>query len=712
MDEIKMAQMATEWEGNYDPNSIKSITFCVTEDCNLECRYCYMTGKNKRRSMTFETAKKCVDYILENKKDFKEDSVIFEFIGGEPFLEIDLIEKVCDYIKFKMFKLNHPWFNSYRFSFSTNGLLYKTDRVQKFINKNKTHLSIGISIDGNKIKHDLQRVYPNGTGSYDDVIKNIDLWLEQFPEAATKATFSHDDLVYLKDSIISLWKKGIKNISANVVFEDVWEEGDDLIFEDQLNQLGDYILENKLYDKYYVRFFEPNIGNPIRKNELKNNFCGSGKMLAIDTEGNFYPCIRFLDFSLNNRKGICTGKIGDGFDKDRLRPFKILNCKNQSSNECLKCEVASGCAWCTGFNYDTYGTIFKRATFNCKMHKANVRANKTFWNKFEIETGKVSPRKKYENISDKKFLQFLLSDDMTPICSYNYIKNKGLNTMSKEIFEKGVKFAKKNNYEIILIGDIDFIDNNYYMNMVSSTSKSKYIDNKSIVIYDNSADGCCNNIDTCILLINKDNIKNIYEYTKLISMKHNRINLFFQDLNEWTSIQFDNYEDELDKLIDLTKESYANNNILEINILSDRINFSEHCNCDAGLSTITLAPDGNIYPCPAFYYDRIDTPLSNIDDALNGNYRNNNFSDKEGDLCITCDAYQCKACKYLNKKYTGEYNVSPKNQCLISHIERKKAKKLQSILINDKFIDSSNLITDINYSDPLEAQYHEKDIYC
>jgi len=145
-----------------------------------------------------------------------------------------------------MFLLNHRWFNSYRLSFSSNGLLYGTPAVQKYIKKNQYHLSIGLSVDGNKIKHNLQRVKPDGSGSYDDVAKNVPLWLRQFPSASTKATFAHADIPYLKDSIISLWNITIKIVSANVVFEDVWEEGDDIIMEQQLRELADYVLENKL----------------------------------------------------------------------------------------------------------------------------------------------------------------------------------------------------------------------------------------------------------------------------------------------------------------------------------------------------------------------------------------------------------------------------------------------------------------------------------
>ena len=90
--------------------------------------------------MPFSIAQKAIDYILNNKIIFAEYSAVFDFIGGEPFLEIDLIDKICDYIKTRLFELDHPWFNSYRFSFSTNGINYATSKVQNFIAKNINQL--------------------------------------------------------------------------------------------------------------------------------------------------------------------------------------------------------------------------------------------------------------------------------------------------------------------------------------------------------------------------------------------------------------------------------------------------------------------------------------------------------------------------------------------------------------------------------------------
>ena len=83
--------------------------------------------------MSWATAKAAIDYILMHEDFFKEESVIWDFIGGEPFLEIELIDKICDYLKTEMFRLNHHWFNSYRFSFSTNGINYDSPKVQNFI---------------------------------------------------------------------------------------------------------------------------------------------------------------------------------------------------------------------------------------------------------------------------------------------------------------------------------------------------------------------------------------------------------------------------------------------------------------------------------------------------------------------------------------------------------------------------------------------------
>ena len=405
-----MAEIKEQNEG-WQSGIAKSITFIVTKDCQLACKYCYLVGKNTKERMSWEVAKQAIDYILEHEEEFKEESVIWDFIGGEPFLEIDLIDKICDYLKTEMYRLNHHWFNSYRFSFSTNGINYHTEKVQNFIKKNYEHLSIGITIDGTRRKHDLNRIWKTPDmehgimpkpeeehGSYDDVVRNIPLWLEQFPGAGTKVTISSADIPYITESVLHLYSLGIHEVNINCVFEDVWKEGDDKLLEEQLMQLADAIIDGEYYKDYACSFFSESIGKPMDPELENNNWCGAGRMLAVDAAGMFYPCTRFAQYSLREKKAWVIGNVREGINKNRLRPFLTLDRCTQSPQECIDCEVASGCAWCQGENYDAActDTIYQRSTAICKMHKARVRANNYYWNKLFRKLELEGEREEFE----------------------------------------------------------------------------------------------------------------------------------------------------------------------------------------------------------------------------------------------------------------------------------------------------------------------------
>lgn len=702
--EILMGESPGEWEGV--DGKVKTITFSVTEDCNLACKYCYMTGKNHTKRMSFETAKKAVDYILEHRDIFEEKSVVWDFIGGEPFLEMELIDRICDYIKVKMFEMDHPWFNSYRFSFSTNGLLYNTPVVQNYIKKNHMHLSIGISVDGNKEKHDLQRIRKDGTGSYDDIVKIVPLWQEQFPESTTKATFAHDDLPLLKDSIISLWNLGIKNVSANVVFENVWEDGDDIIMEQQLKKLGDYVLEHELWKEYSVRFFEPDIGKPLSEEDKKKNFCGAGHMLAIDCDGNFSPCIRFLGVSLNHKKPLFIGNVNEGINEERIRPFLALDYTSQSLPECVNCDVATGCAWCQGCNYDMADTdtIYQRATYICKIHKATVRANKYFWNRFEKVTGLKSKRKTksaYQN--GEKYLQFITSDQITPHCSYQNERNSN-QIMSQEILEKGIGFCEENGFIPAFIGEVPF-QKEKYQNYIRIDSAGKAGNTVSVFTEQNCV---CDDAAVGILVIGKDSIKNLAELLKKVSEGKMRVNLFINDLEQWDTSDIEEYKKELTRVAQFIYERYKNNERMELNVLTDIWDVKKMDNCDAGTGSFSLAPNGKIYICPAFYFDNPDNCIGTLEEGIH--IKNEKLLELENaPICNHCDVYSCTRCKFQNSKITGEINTPSKKQCLVNHAQREVSRCLQEQLRQDNIYTGVNELKSIDYADPLEKLLRERD---
>jgi hypothetical protein len=94
------------------------------------------------------------------------------------------------------------------------------------------------------------------------------------------------------------------------------------------------------------------------------------------------------------------------------------------------------------------------------MHKATVRANKYFWDKFERLTGLPSERAKQAMDSEhqkKKYLQFITSDNITPHCSYRNTKSTN-NIMTPEVVENGIAFCEANGYTPIFLGTPQGID--------------------------------------------------------------------------------------------------------------------------------------------------------------------------------------------------------------------------------------------------------------
>ncbi len=376
----------------------KSISLIVTEDCTLRCTYCYEKHKCKK-FMSKEVAKKSIDMLFDEREKndgyiTEENSfgLIIDFIGGEPLLAIDVIDYTVDYFKEKAIKLRHPWAEHYMISMTTNGTLYFSDKVQEFIKKNKGKLSMTITVDGNKELHDACRVFPDGSGSYDIVEKAIKHQLMYDKYANTKLTIAPENVNYLYDAIKNLKNLGLYGVNGNCVYEEGWKHEHGKILYDQLKKVADYLLTDKLYKDFYFSMFSDSLYKT--NTDIENgNWCGgTGKMLAIDTEGILYPCLRYAPFTLvNERPSMSIGDIYNGIEvtdrqKEIVTDLKAITRESQSTPECFNCPISTGCGWCSGYNYDLYGTANKRATFICVTHKARVLANVYFWNKlYQLE---------------------------------------------------------------------------------------------------------------------------------------------------------------------------------------------------------------------------------------------------------------------------------------------------------------------------------------
>lgn len=378
--------------GSPSVGKTRTITFQITDDCNLCCSYCYQINKGHHK-MPFEIAKTLIDELLHNDKLIENYvksknslGVILEFIGGEPLLEVDLIDQIIDYFIEQCIILHHPWVDKFRVSICSNGVLYFTPKVQEFIKKHQTHLSFSISIDGNKKLHDTCRIFPDGTGSYDLAIKAAKHYMKHYDKnLGSKMTLSIDNINYTSLALINLWENGYKYIHTNCVYEKGWTIDHAKILYNELKKVADYLLNNNLEKIKGTSILNLDLNQ--QKNISDKNFCGGdGNMLAVDYKGDLYPCLRYMESSIGqNQLPYIIGNINDGIGYNQQTKNMIaglnVTYKSQSPQKCLECPVSGECGWCSALNYQEFGTINKRTTYTCLMHKARVLANYYYQNR-------------------------------------------------------------------------------------------------------------------------------------------------------------------------------------------------------------------------------------------------------------------------------------------------------------------------------------------
>ena len=181
---------------------------------------------------------------------------------------------------------------------------------------------------------------------------------------------------------------GYPIVNFNPVYEDVWSLEDARIFYQQLKKLADYLIDNNKLDPLVCPYLSPMYCHPMLPDDDHNWCGGTGAMLAIDWQGNLYPCIRYMPNSLGDlREPYIIGTVKDGIMSNKTQCARVdcLNCitrRSQSTDECFNCPIASGCGWCSGYCYELYGTANKRTTFICNLHKARSLALTYMWNKY------------------------------------------------------------------------------------------------------------------------------------------------------------------------------------------------------------------------------------------------------------------------------------------------------------------------------------------
>lgn len=676
----------------------RQLTFVVTQDCNLRCKYCYMVGKNNRHRMSPQTAHDIVDYFFFGKEDIiNAEYVVLDFIGGESLLELELIDETVDYFRLKAYKTNSKWFDRFRIMIQSNGILVGTAEFKRFMEKNKGIVSLGITIDGTKRKHDMQRVFPDGKGSYDIVEKNYMYAFSKGWTNSTKVTFGHEDLPYLCESIVHLWNLGIKTVPANIVYENVWLDGDPEIFESQLIKLADYVIDKHLWNEVNTTLFSDNLGFKAPMDSLEHPVCGTGSMFCVDDKGDIYNCVRFLDYSLNEKRGKSYGNVYTGIDKEKVRALRLILPKYMNPEKCKECHVSMGCSFCSGNNYDEsdIGTVFHRSMAICDMHQARVRGNNYYWARLENEYN----IQRESELCPEYYMYVLLDHNSVRYCDYDIEEGTGL--IDPQILISYLEYAFKNFYVPVFVHSDE--STTYLQRLLLNKTYGAKLSNllrrvvvKNIVLYKNKHSHMSNaifvvnkdseeiaeHIENVILEIDEKSVGTIASKIESIIRNVDRINLVILGLDD--GFDFQEYKRQLNMVAEVLQQYYRQGIYKEVRQITDAIFVDSKNNCFAGERNFTVGPDGNKYLCPAFYYKGL---LKNpSDEAIKLSKASNS------PLCNECNVSQCDRCVYCNYMHTSELCIPPAFQCKKGRIEREVSKALRRKMIEEKILDIDSCV--------------------
>lgn len=312
-------------------------------------------------------------------------------------LEAQLIEKICDYWFLECYYRHIPLAPFTRICFATNGKLWFSKAAQHLIRKYHEVMSVTVSIDGVQKLHDKFRVDCSGIGSFSQAYSAF-LDAKQYGWYHSKMTFIPSSFQYIFDSIKLMLNEGCEQIHCNCAFEPTYTITDAAMLYKQLCKTADYVIDHGL--DVYISILDETAGMPVLDDQ---NFCGgTGAMLSFAPDGKAYPCIRYAPISIGKEKAksVCLGDCYHGLyiteHQQKLKAeLDAITKSSQSPQKCLDCAVASGCGWCSGYNYECFGTANKRSTNICLAHKARVLACCYYYNKRHLTIGDCLPKHIY-----------------------------------------------------------------------------------------------------------------------------------------------------------------------------------------------------------------------------------------------------------------------------------------------------------------------------
>lgn len=348
------------------PAAFHVMTKPIGPICNLDCKYCFYLEKEKlyghgeKWKMSDEVLEQYIRQYIE-QQDVPE--INFAWQGGEPTL------LGADYFR-KVVELQKKYANGKQIAnaLQTNGTLLDDDWCELFA---REKFLIGLSIDGPRVLHDKYRVDKQQKGSFDDVVRGLELLKKHQVEFNTLTVVNRANSQKPTDVYRFLKQIGSGYIQFIPLVERLPSQGSGLLKildfseppapgEDvpKDSPVTAWSVEAKTYGNFLCTIFDEWVRNDVGRvfvqlfDTALGNWMGvgsslcvfaerCGKALAMEHNGDVYSCDHYVypRYKLGNLMNSSLGELVNSPEQ-----MKFGNDKQDSLPQyCRKCEVKFAC---------------------------------------------------------------------------------------------------------------------------------------------------------------------------------------------------------------------------------------------------------------------------------------------------------------------------------------------------------------------------------
>jgi len=327
-----------------------SVTFIPTCNCNLACPYCSQGPNKDNVSIKIEDIDIIFTFISKTIEDYittgvKITTIVTDLFGGEPMLQ----KRALIYFSEGFKNIAKKYQCESKFLMTSNMTLLDNDMIELI---KKYQITVQVTIDGTKEQHDKRRVFADGSGTYDIILKN----LARLRDAGLK------EFVTIR---LNIDKDNIDE--AENIFTNICDFSDDVYFafigkyKGYNDSFSSQCVHDRVYPSIATETFNTiyqKYGRPPVRLFGKDSPCAmvSENTFVIDPLLNVYKCATLL-----NRPKYCVGYIdSSGQFIKNAEFYKQMNRTPEIFPVCLACKLLPSCAGgCAGTVAINDGTMDK-----------------------------------------------------------------------------------------------------------------------------------------------------------------------------------------------------------------------------------------------------------------------------------------------------------------------------------------------------------------